>query len=149
MRLRDVFRDPPALDGTVGERNGRADQLAFVDAALDDVRQKVDPALGGQIRLALLDHRRDGRNRVADDDLGVAAVAFGQDELVERGENLGALPVHAGDGHVAAFGACRTRHGQEAGDEAGGSKKMFHIRSLICGGVVMPSSPAAPPPQGS
>ncbi len=126
-----VFGYPPALYGAVGKGLGRADDLAFFKAAADHVGKQVNPAFRRDVGLALFDHRRDGRHRVADDDLGVAAKTFIENELVEAGENLGALPVHAGNGQIAAFRClCGTSHGENAQCQTCRCKKSFHFSSL-------------------
>ncbi len=110
----DVFRHPPSLDGAIRKRDCGADELAFLETAVHHVRQQVDPALRRDVRLALLDHRCDGRHRVADDQLCTAAVAFGQNELVHTRQDFGALPVHVGNRHIAAFRRrCRAAESQK------------------------------------
>ncbi len=70
MSVGKILGNPPALDAAIGQRGTDLDDPAFVRSLLHDIRQQVDPGFGRDIRLALLGHRGDCRNGVANGDLG-------------------------------------------------------------------------------
>ncbi|MCY1238902.1 hypothetical protein D9M72_516630 [compost metagenome] len=104
MGISEILRDPPALHAAIGQGGADLDDPAFFRSLFDDIGQKVDPCFRSDVGLALLRHGSDGRHGVADGDLGAAAIAFIENEFVDARQHFGALPVHAGDGHAAAFG---------------------------------------------
>ena len=66
-------------------------------------RRFLRPGEELQIRLTFFGHRRQGRDGVALHNLCIAAITRIQDNLVEIGQNFRRLPIHAGNGHIAAF----------------------------------------------
>src|SRR5690606_17189099 len=70
---------------------------------------------------------------VADNDLGVTAEALVENQLVEGGQHLGALPVHAGDGDISTLGKRGARaECDEAEGETCGGKQISHVCSPGC-----------------
>ncbi|MCY1538980.1 hypothetical protein D9M68_745460 [compost metagenome] len=97
-----VFRDPPAFDAAVFQRLCGVVQLAFFHGRVQRLAHGVDPGFGRHIGLAFFHHGRQRRHGVTRHQLHLAAVALGQNDVVDVGQHLGRLPVHVGHGDSAA-----------------------------------------------
>ncbi len=150
MRISNVLRYPPALHAAVGQGRAYLNDAAFLGSLLDHIRKQVNPGLWRDVRLTLFGHGGDGRNSVADRDFGVAAVSFVENDLVEIGDHLGALPVHAGDGDVAAIRRIGDRGtAEQAERKTCRCEQAFHYRSLCVRHVFLSGVPREPAPNGA
>jgi hypothetical protein len=132
MGIGDILGDVPALNCAIGQRRRTFNKPALLDAVAHHLRQQIYPPFGRHVGLSLFHHRGNGRNRVARDDVGVAAKSFVQDELVDVGEDFGGLPVHARDRYGPAVGRkCGICARQSACGYAGRQKPKFHANPPV------------------
>ncbi|MCY1385069.1 hypothetical protein D9M69_734030 [compost metagenome] len=77
-------------------------QLALFHGSVQRLAHRVDPGFGGHVGLALFHHGGQRGHGVAGHEFHFAAIALGQDDVVDVGQHLGRLPVHVGHGDFAA-----------------------------------------------
>ena len=129
MRIGDVLRDVPAGLRPLDDPRANRPDAPFCQAVGIGGAPRTRIAFRNKVRLTLLDHGRDRRYGVASDHLDVAAVAMGQDELVDIGMRLGRLPAEHRHRDVAAFGmGCGAQK-----DGRGGNQERLQVTSP-CGG---------------
>ncbi|ENN85209.1 hypothetical protein RHSP_55260 [Rhizobium freirei PRF 81] len=131
MGVGQEFGNPPAVLTAFGKNAGRNDKPALRNRLIERGAHGVDPELGRDVRLALLVHGGEGRQRIAGDKLDRAAITFLEDDLVDICRDAGRCPIHFGDRHRAAIGMGGAGEGVECCSKDGGSDMLSHLRPQV------------------